>query len=360
MSLAPSIPEPDLEHILAHTPGVWEMVRGRNLFITGGTGFFGRWILESFAHANRRLGLGAHATVLTRRPEAFAAKAPALAADPALHFVSGDVRQLSREQILPRLPAGHSGEFPIVIHAATESTARLYRDDPLGMFDIIEGGTRMTLDFAVASGARRFLLTSSGGVYGRQPPELTHIPETYPGAPDCGEVSSVYGEAKRAAELLCTCYFRGRGLETVAARGFAFVGPLLPIDVHFAVGNFIRDLLDGGPIRVGGDGSPFRSYLYAADLAAWLWTMLIKGEPGAAYNVGSSEAIDIASLAHLVAAQADPPREVVIARRRTPGAPAERYVPDVRRAESRLGLRMWIDLKEAIHRTLEFHRALRK
>ncbi len=353
----PSIPEADLEHILAHTRDLWEPVRGQNLFVTGGTGFFGRWILESFAYVNERLALGARMTVLSRNPEAFAAKNPGLAANPAIRFVRGDVRDLDWGGILKQLPEGHAGDFRFVIHAATESTASLYRDDPLGMFDTITGGTRRALEFAVASGARRFLLTSSGAVYGRQPPELTHVPESYMGAPDCASVSSVYGEAKRAAELLCTCFWQGEKIETVVARCFAFVGPLLPLDAHFAIGNFIRDLLAGGSIRVGGDGSPFRSYLYAADLTIWLWALLFKGQPGLAYNVGSSDCLDIAALANAVAAQGQPPREVSIARPRVAGQPAERYVPDVSRIISALGVREWIDLNEAIRRTVEFHRS---
>ena len=302
--------------------------------------------MESFAWANDQLGLGARAVVLTRNAEAFRKKAPHLASHPAIQFHVGDVRNFD-------FPPGN---FSLVIHAATEASVRINEENPLLMFETIVEGTRRTLNFARQSGARKFLLTSSGAVYGRQPAELTHLPEDYFGGPDTGEPRSAYGEGKRAAEMLCTLYGRQFGLEPKIARCFAFVGPYLPLDIHFAIGNFIRDGLRGGPITVSGDGTPFRSYLYAADLAVWLWTILIQGKSARAYNVGSEADLPIVEVAQAVARAFRPPVPVAIARRAEPGKPAERYVPATRRARTELGLAAVVPIDEAIQRTAEWAR----
>ena len=153
--------------------------------------------------------------------------------------------------------------FTHVIHAAAE--VEHMRQDPLGELSILSRGTQRVLEFAKQCKAQKFLLISSGGVYGKQPTELKKIPENYQGAPDPCDTESFYGEGKRLAELL-GIQFMQQGLEVKIARGFNFVGPYLPLDAHFAIGNFIRDALRGGPIIVKGDGSSRRSYLYAADL----------------------------------------------------------------------------------------------
>jgi dTDP-glucose 4,6-dehydratase len=349
----PSVPEADLDHILAHTRGLWEAARGQNLFVTGGTGFFGRWIVESFAFANERLNLGAHMTILTRDPAAIALRGPMLARNPHIGFVAGDVRTFRHDRVIRGIPSSHSGRFHFLIHAATESVGQ---DDPLATFDTIVTGTRAVLDFAAAAATERFLFTSSGAVYGPQPSDITHVPETYSGAPDCARPASAYGEGKRAAELLCACYHaRHPRIEPVIARCFAFVGPFLPIDAHFAIGNFIRDALKGGPIAIGGDGTPYRSYLYAADLAIWLWTLLFRGRPLHPYNVGSEEDVTILELASAVAECFPRHIDVQLARHPVPGAPPSRYVPATGRAAGELGLAALIPLKEAISRTAAWH-----
>jgi dTDP-glucose 4,6-dehydratase len=238
-----------------------------------------------------------------------------------------------------------------VIHAATEASAKLNAEDPLKMVDTIVDGTRAALEFAVATGAHRFLLTSSGAVYGNQPSEITHVPEEYAGSPDQTNAAFAYGEGKRLAELLCACFQKQHGLECVIARCFAFVGPYLPLDAHFAIGNFIRDAVAGGPIRIRGDGTPYRSYLYAADLAIWLWTMLFRGQSLRPYNLGSARDLPMSELAEAVRNALDTTVRVILELQPAPGAKPARYVPSVDRARVELGLAEHIALHEAIRRT---------
>ncbi|MEB3353745.1 MAG: NAD(P)-dependent oxidoreductase, partial [Cyanobacteriota bacterium] len=243
------------------------------------------------------------------------------------------------------LPWGHS--FTHVLHAATDSTIGPSLT-PLQRYDQIVEGTRNILDLAVATGARRFLLTSSGGIYGPQPAHLAAIPEDWPGSPPLAEPSTAYSQAKRAAEHLCALVGEQHGLETVVARCFAFVGHDLPLNVHFAIGNFIRDALTADAITVSGDGTPLRTYLHQSDLAHWLLTLLEHGRPGQAYNVGSDEVISIAELAHLVRDLLAPEKPVRILGSPQPAAARNRYVPDITKIQTQHGLRVSVPLSEAI------------
>ncbi len=335
----------DLDHILVHTRDLWEELRGQRIFITGGTGFFGCWLLESFIWANEKLDLDARATVLTRSPAAFRVKAPHLAGHKAVALMEGDVRTFD-------FPAG---TFSHVIHAATESSAKLNDENPLLMLDTIIEGTRHTLEFTKTCGAKKFLLTSSGAVYGKQPPELTHIPEDYTGAPDPMDPKSAYGQGKRIAEHLCALYAQQTNIEMKIARCFAFVGPYLPLDAHFAIGNFIRDAMNGGPIIIKGDGTPYRSYLYAADLTIWLWTILFKGQSCRPYNVGSDEAFSIAEVAEQVAQCFSPESQIEIRGKADPHKKPEGYVPSTTRAESELKLKEWFFLRESIQHLIKLY-----
>ena len=342
----PPVDIQDLELIHSQTTGLWDEVRGERIFITGGTGFFGCWLLESFAFINRREHLGAQATVLTRDPIAFASKCPHLASDPAITLHAGDVRDF----------AFPDGEFRYVIHAATESSARQGTvAPPLETLRTIVRGTEHVLEFAAGHGARKFLLTSSGAVYGKQPETISHVPEDYRGGPDPLNPQSVYGESKRISEQMCSLYALQTGMECKIARCFAFVGPHLPLDAHFAIGNFIRDAMRGRPIEISGDGTPMRSYLYAADLATWLWTMLFRAPSMQAFNVGSAQAISIRDLAHAVVEALAVDVEVRVAKLPMEGVPLQQYVPSTERAQQLLNLKASLDLHEAIRRTAAWH-----
>jgi len=315
------------------------------IFLTGGTGFFGKALLRHWHAVSGRGAAPPDVCVLSRDPERFHRDFPQLCAAPWLTFVRGDILEPAT---LPAITG-----VTHVLHAATDSTLGP-KLSPLQRFDQILQGTRNVLDFAVRSGARRFLLCSSGGVYGPPPAGAVHLEESWCGMPDPLEPNNAYSIGKRAAEHLCSLYAAQYGLEVIIARGFAFVGEDLPLDVHFAIGNFIRDALERPEITVGGDGSPLRSYLDQRDLAEWLTVMLERGTAGRAYNVGSDEAIRVGDLARLVRDVLAPHKPVKIlgAARAAGAAPSAAsrniYVPSIERAGRELGLKVRIALRQAI------------
>ena len=344
--MRPPLPEADLDFVLAHTRPFWQQFAGARVFVTGGTGFIGAWLLEAFQHANRHLAADMELVALSRNPDHARAMAPNLFNDASIQLTSGDVSQFTP-------PAGH---FDLCIHAAADVGDSAKAGQHAEIFNSSVTGTRRVLDFALASGARRFLLTSSGAVYGVQPPDLVRMPEIYVGAPDPLDVSAAYGNGKRAAEWLCAEAASRSPLEAVSARIFALVGPGLPMNGPFAAGNFIRDLLAGQQIKVGGDGRPVRSYLYAADVCVWLLVILQSGASGQAYNVGSEYSVSIAELAREVvkAARANPQQHGIPASP-TAAALAPRYVPDTAKARQELGLKVWTPLDIALQKTLEWN-----
>jgi len=336
----PPISRADLDEVLSATEPLWEEMRGERIFISGGTGFFGCWLVESFLHANRCLELGAEATVLTRNPRGFLEKMPHLRGMDGLALVEGDVREFA-------FPAGR---FRFVIHAATEASARQMAQAPQEMLSTMTAGTERMLKFAAKAGTRKMLLTSSGAVYGTQAAGISHMAEEHSLLPE-----NVYGEGKRAAEMMCGAA-ASEELAIKIARCYAFIGPHLPLDAHFAAGNFLGDALAGRTIRIASDGSSVRSYLYAGDLAIWLWTMLFRADSMRAYNVGSEEAVSVLKLAEKIAAAVNARVGVEVALAPRPGGAPHRYVPSTVRAKEELGVRQRVSLEDALRRTAAWHR----
>jgi len=334
----------DLDYVLEYTADTWEPLRKRTLFITGATGFVGTWLTSTFLWANDRLGLNARAVLLTSNRTPRGTFAAAAIEHSAVQVIVGDLCTFEFPE----------GKFPFVIHAGVYRPATPTDEAPLANFTYDPEGTRRVLEFARKHGTERLLFTSSGAVYGPQPPGMTHIIEDYQGAPSTMDVTSVYGQSKRVCEWLCAMYAQQYGFAALIGRLFTFVGPCLPLNRQFAIGNFIRDVIAGGPVRILGDGTPYRSYLYAADLTIWLWRILMQGTSLRPYNVGSPQAITIADLAHSVVAATVPGTLIEIAQKPAPGSVAERYVPSTRRAEQELGLRSRITLHDAIQRAYEW------
>lgn len=322
---------------------VWQALRGRRLFLTGGTGWLGRNLLAAIAWANAEWGAGIQVTALTRSPARFAREAPELCAAGHLTLLAGDVRDFT----FPR------GRHELILHAAAPAAEETFAGAaPLAKFETLTLGTRRVLEFARHCEAERVLFTSSGVAGGGNPnatwreDDPTNLPTS--------DTATALGQGKRAAEFLCACHAEQFGWHSTIARLFSFVGPHMPLDLHYAIGNFLRDALTGQPIVVHGDGSPVRSFMYTGDLAVWLLHLLARPGPTRLYNVGSDEAISIAALAERIRDRFAPAAELRILGQSTLsiGNPVRSsYVPDIRRAREELGLATWTPLDEALRRT---------
>lgn len=336
-----SLPRDEVEAVVAAVGPLWQRLAGQRLLLTGGTGFIGKWLLASFLEANRSFGLGARVVLVSRRPESFLAEYPDFKGVPEVEWRAGDVRDLA--------PADAAG-CSFAIHAATDVVAS---STPAEIFDTCVTGTGRVLEaMSSGEGTRRLLLLSSGAVYGRAPEGVSHFTEDWWGAPDSLAPSSAYGEGKRVSELLAVIAANEHpGLEVSIARCFAFVGPHLPLDKHFAIGNFLAAALSGEDIQISGDGTPLRSYLYAGDLAHWLWVMLFRAPNARAYNVGGEECISITALAERVNTVLGGKGAVLVAKKPMPGAQAQSYLPSLERIRSELNLSPAIGLDDAIRRT---------
>lgn len=318
---------------------------GRHLLITGGTGFFGRWLLAALSKLNQQ-GNDISVTIASRDPARFLALHPGYRDCAWLNWLAGDIRSL---RTLPGRPAD------LILHAAADTSAAA-QANPLELFDTLIEGARRVFDLAVSSRVARVLVTGSGAQYGAAP-DCGGISESYSGACASNAVASAYGEGKRAQETLAALYAQHHGLEVVMTRCFAFAGPGLPLDGHFAIGNFVRDALQSDEIVLSSSGEAVRSYLHGADLAVWLLTLLLRGVPGAAYNVGSDQAITIAELAQRVVARIAPHKTLRILGR-PDGAARSYYVPDITRAKE-LGLDVWTSLDSSIDSMADWARGRR-
>lgn len=339
---------------------------GRRLFITGGTGFVGHWLLCALAALNAAGGkaeggagtgtgaeagpgagagaAGIRATLLSRDPERFLAAHPFWRAASWLEFVGGDMRDYAA-------PHGH---FDAFIHGAADTAPAACRDPASAA--VIADGTRRVLAHARAAGASRLLAIGSGAVYGEPPADCAAFAEEHAAAdPLAGDG---YTLGKREQERLVFAANASAGaapaLVTVVARGFSFVGARLPR--HLAISRFIADALADRDIVITGDGRPLRSFLYGADMAIWLLALLARGRGGCAYNVGSPQAQSLLAAATLVRDTLAPARRVVVLGRNE-GAPRQCYIPDTRRCERELGLACWTPPAAAIAQTAAALRA---
>lgn len=343
MSALASPFQTDLEEIRLRLSQHLSSLRRARILIAGGTGIVGKWLLFSLLYMDQQEGLDIRITVLSRDPQKFSLQFPALGGDPRICWLQGDARTFD---LMPGCSFSH------VIHAATDVVASISAAE---VFDTCFTATQNILRMARQSGASRLLLLSSGAVYGKTSQEQGAISESYVGPLDMLDPTSAYAQGKRSAELLCAIESTRGALAIPIARCFAMVGPYLPLDKHFAIGNFIQAALARTPLLVQGDGTPIRSYLYMSDVTERLLLLLLAGRSGAAYNIGGSVPVTISELAQCVVSTLDVDVEVQIRNVAMHGAHANRYYPNTELINKEFSLPPEIPLSQAIRRTANWH-----
>lgn len=339
------LPVEDLEHIFQNTHDVWESFRGKSIFLTGGTGFFGKWFLETFLYGNHILKLNTKIYVLSREPEYFLEQFPFFKNQNLIEFIKGDVISF----------VSSNTDIDFIIHAATEASASLLKSMPVEMMDTIILGTRQVLNFARnQKNLKGILLTSSGAVYGKYSNlDMFGFKESDNASIDFTSPNSSYSEGKRIAELYFASYCQEYNIPAKIARCFAFVGPHLPLNKHFAIGNFIGNINKSENIIIKGDGKTIRSYMYASDLIIWLILILVKGKVGSHYNVGSNSPKSISEIAHLVS-EYNSNSNVVISNSDANGA-VDIYFPNTDKFLLDFPNLKKIELSDAIEKTIKFY-----
>ena len=243
-------------------------------------------------------------------------------------------------------------EADFVIHAAASTDISRYLAQPIEEQKNIQASILNYCKLApLYHSNAKIIYASSGAIYGPQPAETPFLIESSP----LGEITKMvegkqhYAAAKRDAEMAIQ-ELGNAGLSVSIARCFAFVGPYLPRDQHFAIGNFIEDGLCGRPIKVNANKLVYRSYMYADDLVEWLMTIAAAGNTQCPiFNVGSGEVIEMRDLAQTVANYFG----VGVEAPALTNAESDRYVPSVDKAFTELGLLNKYHLASSIHETVK-------
>ena len=335
-----SLTAPHLQRLLA----AFEQLDGSRILLTGGTGFVGKWMLQTAQIAQENSAAKIEIVVPTRRMTADHVQTAIAIGCPNVSWVEGDFMNNQ-----PDL-----GHIDMIIHAATPASARLNAENPAEMLRINVEAMQSVLRYA--GNKQPLIFTSSGAVYGTQPQSVSHIAEgnVEPNPPS--EQLNAYAQGKQIAERICREAGSSGQCFPIVARLFAFGGEYLPRDTHFAIGNFIQNALGRQPIAIQGDGRARRSYLYGADMATWLWSALAHGGTEIPFHIGSEQSVSILELAQAVATVSgellNHIPEINVAKEIDLSESVHQYVPANSETRKSLQVSEWTSLERMIQLTL--------
>ncbi|MGE0313880.1 MAG: NAD-dependent epimerase/dehydratase family protein [Lautropia sp.] len=276
--------EQDLEDLIRKARPEFEELAGKRLWLTGGAGFLGYYLVLSIAHWNRSAKPGER--IRLKVLDNYIRGVPGW-----LDSMKGEDIELIRHDVTDPIPAAF-GECEYLIHAASIASPMYYRKFPLETIDANINGLRHMLDHAAARNKAKagsfkgLLFFSTSEIYGDPPAGEIPTRETFRGLVSCTGPRACYDESKRLGETLCVLYAQNRDVPVSMARPFNNYGPGLKITDGRVLPDFARDALAGRDIVMLSDGSPTRTFCYITDALSGYLKVLVRGRRGEPYNIG--------------------------------------------------------------------------
>lgn len=293
----------DLADICRRLDSEFTIMQGKTLFISGGAGFLGHYLVQAVLHWNHshsdcpQIRVIASDNYIRGVPEWLTA----LEGDPSLTLLRHDITDPLPDDV---------GPLDFIIHAASIASPIYYRRYPIETMDANVNGLRLLLERcriqqAAGHPMSGFLYFSTSEIYGDPTPDQIPTPETYRGNVSCTGPRACYDESKRYGETLCVNFARQYDMPIASARPFNNYGPGLKISDRRVIPDFARDLFAGNDLVLLSDGSPTRTFCYVADAIVGYFKILVRGRAGEAYNIGNeSPEISMLTLAETLAESA--------------------------------------------------------
>jgi nucleoside-diphosphate-sugar epimerase len=335
--------EEDCLSSLKLQPGLVAQLKGQSITVIGGTGFVGTWIAELVAIMNDTFDANISLELLGRSTTLWATKHP--------HLCRGDII-LSAQDV--RSPFSLPEQTTLVIYAAAIADPSIHATDPYKVYQTNVGGIENALHAATRLPLiSRFLNVSSGLAAAGSIAEA--VTERDVGILDFTRIQNMYGQSRRTAESLACIFGAQHRIPITTARAFTFIGPYQSIDAPWAINNFIRDAIYGNNIRIRGDGSTRRSYLYGSDAAVWLLKIAVAGENGDIYNVGGEEVISHSEVAQVLAKLCKNKPDIVFTGQSASLDRKHDFFPDLSLVKSSLDLKQAFNMSLSLERSIQWH-----
>jgi nucleoside-diphosphate-sugar epimerase len=319
--------------------------KGKTVLVTGGTGFFGIWFLTCLVIIKEKIGNDLRIITISRSSEKFALNVRDKKLLNNIEILKGDIKKIELDNI----------KVTHLVHMATTNASETFGgEDQLAKIELLFEGTKNILKQCGPT-LEKVLFTSSGVAYGIN--NKNRISESDFSGPNTIDTGSALGIGKLTAEYLVSYFSKKYEYKYSIARCFSFAGQYLPLELHYAFGNFINDLLHNKNIQVRGDGQDIRSYLYIGDAIAWL-IKLLDDPNNSIYNVGSENEVKIEALARKIASHKAGIEAVIEGGgKQVDNFKRPSYIPDTNKIKSDYpNLIEWTELEDIVEKMLALSR----